>query len=90
MNEIIRGLHTELRRLVYMLLIAPLSANSLVKITAGLSDSLLTSIVRAWDTTGGIRGSAKKRIIVAQLSIRPCGGIQLRRSKSGCWRRNGV
>ncbi len=35
-----------------MLVIAPLSANTLAKIVGGFSDNLLTSVVRAWDTTG--------------------------------------
>lgn len=60
-------LHLELRRWLDLLVIAPLSANSLAKITAGLADNLLLSIVRAWDTTGVTNNSprAVKRIIVA-------------------------
>jgi phosphopantothenoylcysteine decarboxylase len=70
-------LHIELRRWAHVLVIAPLSANTLAKITGGFSDNLLTSIVRAWDTTGDLEmpGAAmvstkagkivKKRIIVA-------------------------
>jgi len=42
-------LHIELRRWAHLLLIAPLSANSLAKITNGFSDDLLSSVVRAWD-----------------------------------------
>lgn len=64
----IRGesiLHIELRRWAHILVIAPLSANSLAKMTNGLADNLLLSVVRAWDTTGEIEGSTKKRIIVA-------------------------
>lgn len=56
-----------------MLVIAPLSANTLAKITGGFSDNLLTSVVRAWDPTGLLEESTqgagqargKKRIIVA-------------------------
>jgi len=70
-------LHIELRRWAHMLVIAPLSANTLAKITGGFSDNLLTSVVRAWDTTGELEDSSqaalagegqmrgKKRIIVA-------------------------
>ena len=58
-------LHIELRRWADILVIAPLSANSLAKMTAGIADSLLLSVVRAWDTTGEIEGSRKKRIILA-------------------------
>ncbi|KAI0544907.1 putative flavoprotein [Xylaria curta] len=45
-------LHIELRRWADMLVIAPLSANTLAKIVGGFSDSLLTSVVRAWDPWG--------------------------------------
>ncbi|KAI9642937.1 hypothetical protein NHQ30_008671 [Ciborinia camelliae] len=72
-------LHIELRRWAHMLVIAPLSANTMAKITGGFSDNLLTSVVRAWDTTGELEVPAqsgtdtnvekvfggKKRIIVA-------------------------
>ena len=64
----IRGgniLHIELRRWADLLVVAPLSANSLAKITFGFADNLLLSVVRAWDTTGEIEGSKKKRIVVA-------------------------
>ena len=58
-------LHIELRRWADILVIAPLSANSMAKMTAGVADSLLLSVVRAWDTTGEIEGSRKKRIVLA-------------------------
>ncbi len=62
-------LHIELRRWAHVLVIAPLSANSLAKIVNGLSDGLLMSVVRAWDTTGlvdGVDGKGrKKRVFVA-------------------------
>ncbi|KAF2967741.1 hypothetical protein GQX73_g5807 [Xylaria multiplex] len=45
-------LHIELRRWADLLVIAPLSANTLAKITGGFADSLLTSVVRAWDPWG--------------------------------------
>ncbi|KAK4994601.1 hypothetical protein LTR66_005402 [Elasticomyces elasticus] len=71
----IRGasiLHIELRRWADLLVIAPLSANSLAKVVAGMSDNLLLSVVRAWDTTGtidparpGINIRGKKKIVVA-------------------------
>lgn len=57
-------LHIELRRWADILVIAPLSANSMAKMTVGLADSLLLSVVRAWDTTGEIEGSRKKRIVL--------------------------
>ncbi|KAI6776440.1 hypothetical protein HG530_000385 [Fusarium avenaceum] len=57
-------LHIELRRWADVLVIAPLSANTMAKIVNGLCDNLLTSVVRAWDVTGSIDG-VKKKIIVA-------------------------
>ncbi|KAE9622056.1 hypothetical protein Lal_00032441 [Lupinus albus] len=42
-------LHIELRRWADIMVIAPLSANTLGKIEGGLCDNLLTCIVRAWD-----------------------------------------
>lgn len=47
-----RILHIELRRWADIMVIAPLSADTLAKITQGWSDNLLLSVVRAWDTTG--------------------------------------
>ena len=52
-------LHIELRRWAHALLVAPLSANSLAKMVNGVSDGLLLSVIRAWDTTGLIDGSRK-------------------------------
>jgi phosphopantothenoylcysteine decarboxylase len=45
-------LHIELRRWAHILVVAPLSANTMTKMVAGMADSLLTSVMRAWDTTG--------------------------------------
>lgn len=42
-------LHIELRKWTDILLVAPLSANTLAKISNGLCDNLLTSVIRAWD-----------------------------------------
>lgn len=42
-------LHIELRRWADLLLIAPLSANTLAKCANGMCDNLLTCVVRAWD-----------------------------------------
>jgi phosphopantothenoylcysteine decarboxylase len=43
-----RVLHIELRDWADVLVIAPLSANTLAKMTHGLCDNLLTSVYRAW------------------------------------------
>lgn len=45
-------LHIELRRWADLMVVAPLSANTLAKMVNGISDGLLLSVVRAWDTTG--------------------------------------
>ncbi|KAL3160492.1 hypothetical protein ABBQ32_010803 [Trebouxia sp. C0010 RCD-2024] len=42
-------LHIELRKWADLLLVAPLSANTLAKMAQGLCDNCLTSVVRAWD-----------------------------------------
>lgn len=47
-------LHIELRRWADLLVIAPLSANSLAKVVGGFADNLLLSVIRTWDTTGVI------------------------------------
>ncbi|CAL5874158.1 uncharacterized protein PFLUO_LOCUS8446 [Penicillium psychrofluorescens] len=61
-------LHIELRKWAHVLLVAPLSANTMAKMTMGMSDNLLLSVIRAWDTTGMVDGefkSQKPRIFVA-------------------------
>ena len=63
-------LHIELRKWAHLLLVAPLSANSLAKMTMGFSDNLLLSVIRAWDTTGTVdvgvhKKKRKPRIFVA-------------------------
>ena len=47
-------LHIELRRWADLLVVAPMSANLLAKVTAGLCDDLLTSVLRAWDVRKGV------------------------------------
>jgi phosphopantothenoylcysteine decarboxylase len=61
-------LHIELRRWADLMVIAPLSANSLAKMVSGICDNLMLSVVRAWDTTGEFQlGQGRKRIIVAPV-----------------------
>lgn len=57
-------LHIELRRWADLLMIVPLSANTMAKMVAGICDNLLLSVVRAWDHDGSIDG-VKKKIVVA-------------------------
>lgn len=45
-------LHIELRKWAHLLLIAPLSANTMAKMIVGIADNLLLSVIRAWDTAG--------------------------------------
>jgi phosphopantothenoylcysteine decarboxylase len=42
-------LHIELRKLASLLLIAPLSANTMGKLANGLCDNLLTCVARCWE-----------------------------------------
>ncbi|KAK8165936.1 phosphopantothenoylcysteine decarboxylase [Phyllosticta citribraziliensis] len=58
-------LHIELRRWADLLVVAPLSANSLAKMVNGLCDNLLLSTIRAWDTTGTVDPVSDGTIIVA-------------------------
>ncbi|KAK3296850.1 flavoprotein [Chaetomium fimeti] len=51
-----------LRRWADMLVVAPLSANTLAKVVHGMSDNLLTSVIRAWDTDSSI--DMKKKVIL--------------------------
>eukprot|EP01080_Neovahlkampfia_damariscottae_P006559 gene6559-10722_t len=53
-------LHIELRKWADILVIAPLDANTLAKLSNGLADNLLTSICRAWEFK-----NPKKSFIVA-------------------------
>ena len=57
-------LHIELRKWADLMVVAPLSANTLAKICNGMCDNLLTSLVRAWDTDASVDGT-RKRIVVA-------------------------
>lgn len=57
-------LHIELRRWAHLLLVAPLSANTMAKMANGISDNLLLSVIRAWDTTGLV-DMRKKYIMIA-------------------------
>ena len=56
-------LHIELRKWAHLLVIAPLSANTLAKVSCGFADNLLTSVIRAWDTNP--LNPERARIVVA-------------------------
>ncbi|KAI5850089.1 hypothetical protein BZA05DRAFT_338721 [Tricharina praecox] len=79
-------LHIELRKWADLLLIAPLSANSLARMAGGLCDGLGLSVVRAWD------GVARRRkmILVApamntQMYLHPLTEEQLAKLRSWGW-----
>lgn len=62
-------LHIELRRWADLLVIAPLSANTLAKISNGLCDNLLTSVVRAWQVepnVGEVIGNGNDKTVPAE------------------------
>lgn len=44
-------LHIELSKKADLLVLAPLSANTMAKVSAGICDNLLTCIVRAWNVS---------------------------------------
>ncbi|KAF8247471.1 flavoprotein [Wilcoxina mikolae CBS 423.85] len=92
-------LHIELRKWADLMLIAPLSANSLAGIAAGLCPGLGLSVVRAWDTTG-YRGAdtarpdeqRRKMILVApamntQMYLHPLTEQHLNTLRSWDWMR---
>ncbi|KAJ5790356.1 uncharacterized protein N7518_007367 [Penicillium psychrosexuale] len=61
-------LHIELRKWAHILLVAPMSANTMAKMANGIADNLLLSVIRAWDTTGVVDmgfKSQKPRIFAA-------------------------
>jgi phosphopantothenoylcysteine decarboxylase len=58
-------LHIELRKWADALVVAPLSANTMAKMVAGISDNLLLSVIRAWDVGGTVDGGPQKKIVLA-------------------------
>jgi phosphopantothenoylcysteine decarboxylase len=73
MEPWVRGtdiLHIQLRRWAHLLVVAPLSANTLAKIAGGLADNLLISVIRAWDINPGNRKRACILVAAAMNSIR--------------------
>ncbi|KAM4057389.1 flavoprotein [Hirsutella rhossiliensis] len=61
-------LHIEMRRWADVLVISPLSANTMAKMAAGICDNLLLSVVRAWDTDGAIDGERKKIVVAPAMN----------------------
>lgn len=57
-------LHIELRKWADLLLIAPLSANTMAKIVNGICDNLLSLIVRCWNFNDLHGGMLKQPIVV--------------------------
>ncbi|CAG9997573.1 unnamed protein product [Clonostachys byssicola] len=61
-------LHIELRRWADIMVIAPLSANSLAKLVNGMSDNLALSVCRAWDTDGQVDGQRKRMLVAPAMN----------------------
>ena len=70
-------LHIELRRWADAFVIAPLSANTLAKLANGLSDNLLTCVVRAWDFAHPLLVSWLSICPVPSLAVTCCSSLQL-------------
>ncbi|KAB8670381.1 hypothetical protein FH972_026294 [Carpinus fangiana] len=67
-------LHIELRRWAHDMFIVPVSANTLAKLAYGLSDNLLTSVVRAWEVIPPSLVSRESQSADTRFSRRP--GLQ--------------
>ncbi|OQE36263.1 hypothetical protein PENCOP_c012G03799 [Penicillium coprophilum] len=67
-------LHIELRKWAHILLVAPMSANTMAKMTNGIADNLLLSVIRAWDTTGVVDMGFKsqKTMVFTALDMDTC------------------
>ncbi|KAJ5150562.1 Flavoprotein [Penicillium coprophilum] len=67
-------LHIELRKWAHILLVAPMSANTMAKMTNGIADNLLLSVIRAWDTTGVVDMGFKsqKTMVFTALDMDSC------------------
>ncbi|EKV05285.1 Flavoprotein [Penicillium digitatum] len=67
-------LHIELRKWAHILLVAPMSANTMARMVNGIADNLLLSVIRAWDTTGIVDMGFKSRkpMIFAALGMDVC------------------
>lgn len=63
-------LHIELRRWADVLLVAPLSANSLAKMVNGMCDNLLLSVIRAWDVTGLLDGGDRREAMMLRREVK--------------------
>ncbi|KAJ5373562.1 Flavoprotein [Penicillium concentricum] len=67
-------LYIELRKWAHVLLVAPMSANTMARMANGIADNLLLSVIRAWDTTGVVDMGFKtqKPMVFAALDMDPC------------------
>jgi phosphopantothenoylcysteine decarboxylase len=64
-------LHIELRKWAQCFLIAPLSANTLAKLSNGLCDNLLTLICRAWPMGKCEKGESNSNKLKKSIIICP-------------------
>ncbi|KAI9706316.1 MAG: hypothetical protein M1820_004892 [Bogoriella megaspora] len=81
----IRGspiLHIELRRWADIMVIAPLSANSLGKMVNGLCDDLVSEVLRAWDVDGTIDGPPQWGMSEVEFTMQQIREVEERKNKS--------
>ena len=61
-------LHIDLRKWADMMLVAPLSANTLAKVANGMCDNLVTCVVRAWSYIGAPDNLLKPLVVAPAMS----------------------
>jgi phosphopantothenoylcysteine decarboxylase len=61
-------MHIDLRDWADVMVLAPLSAHTLAKITHGLCDDVLTSVVRAWDWGHGLQRPGKPLVVAPAMN----------------------
>ncbi|KAI0151533.1 flavoprotein [Pestalotiopsis sp. NC0098] len=67
-------LHIELRRWADMMVIAPLSANTMAKIVWGMADGIITSVARAWDARGELDSDVGRDLVGASVAMNGASG----------------
>ena len=72
-------LHIELRRWADIMVIAPLSANTLAKVVNGMADNLVTSVIRAWDVTPAesTDNEVKRRMVRRRIAVAPAMNVAM-------------
>jgi phosphopantothenoylcysteine decarboxylase len=70
-------LHIELRNWAQCLVIAPLSANTLAKVSNGLCDNLLTLVCRAWPMEKWEKGVSNEDRLKKPIIVCPSMNVQM-------------